>query len=229
LAVVKRKFYIAMTSRTGSTLLSEELIRYGVLAGEYFSLGHVRKMKEEGIGDYGELCAHYASTQAPNGTFGAKGTLQMLMPLFLAGEFPATLPQWKFVYTTRDNLIRQAISIVIAAKTDAWDSRAQKKQEVTDADYSGAEIANQLRSIVQGQAWLEFFFASYGIKPLRTSFEKIVANPKKIAEQVAKYCGLNPNEEFARREATQPLESQSTDLNVEWESRFRREGKLAAL
>lgn len=223
LSVVKRKFYIAMSSRTGSTLLSETLIRYGLLVGEYFSLAHVKQMKQRGVQDYGELCSRYAAEHAPNGAFGAKGTLQMLMPLFVAGEFPTGIPQWKFIYVTRLNLVRQAISIVVAEKTEAWDSRSKRNRELSDGDYSAAEIADRMRSILTGQAWLEFFFASYRIEPLRLTFEQIVADPSKVADHVADYCGLARNEEFARQEETQPLQSQTTELNLEWERRFRRD------
>jgi LPS sulfotransferase NodH len=221
-AAVKSKLFIAMTSRTGSTLLAQQLTRYGLGVQEYFNRAHIRRVAErEGLRDYGELCAHYAATKAPNGAFGVKGPLPMMMPLFLAGEWPAAIQQWKFVYTTRTNVVLQAISLVIAEKSGAWDSRAKANYKVKDSDYSAADIVFQMRSIYQGMSWLEFFFASYGIQPLRLTFEQIVADPRKIADQVAEYCGLD--EEISELEATQPLESQTTDRNLEWEWRFRHD------
>ena len=227
-SAVKRKFFIAMTARTGSTLLAEELNRYGLRVGEYFNRAHVRRVVEqEGLRDYGELCSHYAATKAPNGAFGAKGPLPMMIPLFLAGEFPVAIPQWRFVYTTRTNVVRQAISLVIADKSGAWDSRAKANYKVTDSDYSAADIARQMHSICQGMAWLEYFFASYAIQPLRLTFEQIVAKPRATADRVAKFCGLK--EEIAGLEIIQPIESQSTQLNLEWERRFRRDASGATL
>ena len=224
LATLKRKHFIAMTSRTGSTLLCDELVRFGLLAGEYFNTARIARLKESlGLRDYGELCAHYASESAPNGTFAVKGTIQMLMPLFLVGEFPASLPQWKFVYMSRQNVVLQAISIVIATKSGTWLSRVKPSHQITDADYSAAEISAQMRSIFRGRAWLELFFAGYGITPLRLSFEELTDDRAGTVDRVVKHLGLAPDEEFARAHPREPLKSQMTDLNAEWERRFRRD------
>ena len=157
---VNRKLFLAMTSRTGGMLLSEALVPFGLLVGEYFSLGHVRQFRDQrGASDYGELCARHVAEYAPHGGFGVRGNLQMMAPLFLAGEFPHAIPKWKFVYLTRRNLVRQAISLVIAEKSGAWTSRTTAKHQVVDADYSAAEIAREMRGITRLQARLELFFA----------------------------------------------------------------------
>jgi hypothetical protein len=227
---VRQKVYIAMTSRTGSTVLANDLIQYGLVIGEYFSLNHVARAKaQHGVNDYGELCAAYAAENAPNNLFGVKGTLQMMVPLFLAGEFPMTLRDWKFVYLTRDNLVRQAISLVVAQKTNAWESKDRPVRELTDEDYSAAEIAHQMRSILQGQLWLEFFFSAFQVQPLRLKYEEFVADRAGAVEKVAKFCELRKFESFGRRRRGEPPEAQSTDLNIEWERRFRREATTAAL
>jgi hypothetical protein len=228
---VNRKLFLAMTSRTGGTLLSEALIPFGLLVGEYLSLGHVRQFRDQhGVRDYGDLCAHHAAEHAPHGAFGVRGNLQMMAPLFLAGEFPKAIPQWKFVYLTRRNLVRQAISLVIANKSGAWTSRSTAKHPVVDADYSAAEIAHEMRGITRLQARLELFFAIHGVKPLRLTFEDLVADISGTAAKVAKYCRLAPQPEFAlKRGKTKPLEPLTSELNIEWERRFHRDALHATL
>jgi hypothetical protein len=218
-----RKLFVAMTSRTGGKVLSEALIPFGLLVDEYFSVGNVRRLRDQrGLRNYGELCAYHAAENAPHGAFGARGNVQMMAPLFLAGEFPDAIPHWKFVYLTRRNLVRQAISLVIAEKSGAWTSRTPAKRAVVDADYSAAEIARQMRGISRLQARLEVFFAIHDIKPLRLTFEDLIADIPGTASKVANHCKLVPQPDFASKKGkAKPLEPQSSELNIEWERRFR--------
>ncbi len=220
-----RKFVIAFTPRVGSTLLCQNLFKYGVFVAEFFNPLHLEaETHTPRTSDSGTLCKTLVDRHALNGAWGLKAHVQSVVPLFLAGEFPANIPDWRFVYLSRDNDVRQAISLVIAEIRQSWSSWTETKREVTDADYSHAAIAQALRSNRLSQESWERFFALYAIKPLRLSYEQIVADPAAAAAQVATYCGLEPGgQERVQEFDDPPLRSQSTELNAIWESRFRAE------
>lgn len=104
------------------------------------------------------------------------------------------------------------------------------KHPVVDADYSAVEIAHEMRGITRLQARLELFFAIHGAKPLRLTFEDLVADISGTAAKVAKYCRLALQPEFARKRGkTKPLEPLTSEFNIEWERRFRRDALRATL
>lgn len=224
-AAVDKKFVIAFTARVGSTLLCQQLLRYGVVVDEFFnplkleSGAHV-----QGASGPRALCRQLVADYAHKGTWGVKAHVQALVPLFMAGEFPERIRSWRFVYLTRDNVVRQAISLVIAHLSRSWATWEKPEREVSLDDYSYDLIARTIRSTRWSQASWEKFFGLSGIEPLRLSYETIVADPQSAAARVAAHCGLEPGgQELVAPFARSPLTPQATALNREWERRFREE------
>jgi LPS sulfotransferase NodH len=228
-AGVAKKLMICCTSRTGSTLLCQKLRTYGVPADEYFNPDLLPGHRDRsGAGNYVELCAYLASAYAPRSIFCTKGTFQAVMPLYLAGEYPQALGEWRFVFLTRVNLVRQAISMLLAQKRLSYFPWHPPVREVTDADYSTREIAATIDNITVGNAWWEKFFAQFGITPFRLTYEELAADPDGAAARVADDCGLEryplpPSDSPASREDLQQI----TPFNAAWEQRFREDARIA--
>lgn len=222
---VGRKFVIGFTARVGSTLLCQHLFRYGVFTAEFLNRTHIRaETYVSGVRDYATLFSRLVETHALNDAWGVKAHIDSLIPLFFIGEFPDHLRDWRFVYLTRNNMVRQAVSAVIANKTSSWASWQPRARQLSDEDYSRAEIARLLRNIREGQRLWEAFFTMFGIQPLRLTYEEITADPVGAADRVAQHCGLTlGGEQRVEAFKTAPVRNQSTQMNVAWEARFRDE------
>jgi LPS sulfotransferase NodH len=225
---VPHKCIIACTSRTGSTMLSQLLAAYGAVPHEYLNPPRVLSERDaSGASDYGQLCAHLVRTYSRHGTFAVKGPFQCVIPLFLAGEFPRQIHAWRFVFLTRRNLVRQAISLLVAQQTRSFAAWQAPTTTLRSEDYSASGIAGAIDNIVAGNGWWEKFFATYGIEPRRVTYEDLVADPATVVRSVARHCGLSDEKAAAPRHP--PLTRQSTMLNEEWERRFRADAMTAAL
>jgi LPS sulfotransferase NodH len=222
------KCIIACTSRTGSTMLSQLLADYGALPDEYFNPPRVLIERDaSGAKDYGQLCAHLVEAYSRHGSFAVKGPFQCVIPLFFVGEFPQRIQSWRFVFLTRRNHVRQAISMLVARQTQSYAAWQPPTAPLRAEDYSPAKIASAIDNIVVGNAWWEKFFAVYGIAPLRVTYEDLVADQVKVARSVAAHCGLSAGNPAAPRHP--PLIRQSTMLNEDWERRFRADVMTATV
>jgi len=221
-----QRFIIAASPRTGSTLLSESLLNYDVVVAE--SLLHVHVVKachKQGGMVLGAYCERYLRRNARNGIFGTKGWPPLLAPLTLSGEFPAYLEEWKFVHLTRVDVLKQAISRVIASETLTWKSRKVASKIVTDEDFDADKISKMVEeTVLENQRWSEFF-ELFSIEPLRITYEELAADPTGVVASVADYLGLSaPSRE--KKLIAEPLKVQSTSLNASWEERFLRLGLM---
>jgi LPS sulfotransferase NodH len=222
-----RKFVIGFTARVGSTLLCQNLIPYGVAISEFFNPRHITAETHiPGATDYGDLCARLVDTFGVNGAWGVKAHIHCLIPLFFVGEFPANLGSWRFVYLSRDNVVRQAVSQVIAQKQKTWSSWKAPVHEVVESDYSRDDIAAALRRTSASASLWQAFFAMFGIEPLRLTYEEVVADVAGSARRVADHCGLELGREtLVSQFKTPPVKPQSTAVNLAWERRFATESR----
>jgi LPS sulfotransferase NodH len=222
------KCIIACTSRTGSTMLSQLLAAYGTLPDEYLNPPRVLIERDaSGAKDYAQLCAHLVQAYSWHGSFAVKGPFQCVIPLFLASEFPQHIQSWRFVFLTRRNHVRQAISMLMARQTQSYAAWQAPTAALRAQDYSPGKIASAIDNIVVGNAWWEKFFAVCGIEPLRVTYEDLVADQGTVVRSVAAHCGLSAGKPAAPRHP--PVIRQSTMLNEDWERRFRADVMSATL
>lgn len=222
---VPHKALIACTSRTGSSLLQVALERYGLDAGEHLNPeGPPKRAFETGkaatIVEYASLLAQ---TAAPAGRFVVKGALYSLLYLYFLGEMPEFVSDWKFIFLRRRNVVRQAISMHIAQITNQWTAAMPAKRSVLPADYRFDELNRLLDSIfAQNDKW-ERAFGYLGIEPLRIFYEDAMSDLPHYTEMIAEFMGIDTHSFPQAREHTPWLKQQSTDLNYEWEARFRED------
>lgn len=222
------RFLIACTARSGSTLLCQRLLSYGVVVQEFFNQQQLaRAHREDKCPDLNSYCRGLVDTYAPFRTFGVKGAFQIVAPLFLLDEFPDHLPEWKVVFLRRENLVRQAISTLIAEKSGSWRSAQPAQHSICDEDYDGARIASAIETILAIHSSWEKFFAVFNIEPLRISFEELTANTDSQVARVADFLGLErlTDETPMKRFGEPPVEPQATELNSRWEKRFYGEAR----
>ena len=216
-----KRFIIAASPRTGSTLLSEMLLPHGAKVGEsLLPINVIKFCRENGDISLGTYCEQYLWGNARTGVFGTKGWPPLLVPLNLSGEFPAYIDEWQFVHLTRDDIVKQAISKVIASKTLAWKSRATASRLVNENEFDADKILEAVKSAVaEKQVWNEFF-KLFSIQPMRVTYEELAANPPGVAASVADFLDLQGPPIKRKRVSEEPLEVQATELNATWEKRF---------
>lgn len=218
---LSKRFVIAASPRTGSTLLCERLLTHGVFVTEALQPEHVLKAcRNRGDSRLETYCEKYLRRNTRNRVFGTKGWPPSLATLVLAGEFPTFIKDWGFVYLKRENVVRQAISKIIASRSSTWRAGKAAAAALNDTDFDAREIAAKVKTCIAGNLFWEEFFDLFGVEPIRITYEALARDPTGVAASVASYLDLRGGPIQHRRFST-PLQVQATPLNDAWEGRFR--------
>jgi trehalose 2-sulfotransferase len=190
----------------------------GPVAPEYSSL--------EGIADYGDHVARSLQRgTTENGVFGAKvmwGHLADLSAL-ARGEPPELFDRLfgppRYVWVSRRDRVRQAVSLWKALQTQAW--------AADDGDGAGHEpvysfeAIDHLRALIAAhdRAWMAFFDAN-GIEPLAVTYEQVAADLPGVVRSVLQHLDLDP---AAADGVRPPMERQADARSDEWVERYERD------
>ena len=217
---LNKRFVIAASPRTGSTLLCERLLVHGIFVTESLQPEHVIKAcRNRGDPRLEIYCEKYLRRNTPNGVFGTKGWPPLLATFVLAGEFPTFINDWRFVHLKWENVVRQAISKIVASRSGTWRAGKVPAAALNDADFDAEEIAAKVKACIADNLFWEEFFDLFGIDPMRITYEALARDPTGIAAAVATYLGLR-GEPIQHRRFSAPLQVQATTLNGTWERRF---------
>jgi LPS sulfotransferase NodH len=143
-------------------------------------------------------------------------------------DFVAFFRDAIWVYTDRQNVWAQAVSLFIAVKTSVWERRSDKKEDIDptppDVEYDRGllfHIANKL--MFDKKQW-EALFLFYGIRPVRIEYEDVLSNYPGYLEPLCRSAGLTPLLHDPprrlirlRSETNQKLENR---LRKEWSAEF---------
>ena len=216
-----KRFVIASSARTGSHLLCERLLTHGAVVTECFLPGQIlAACRKAGTASLAAYCERYLENNALGGVFGTKGLTRLLAPLILAGEFPEYRHDWRFVHLTREDILKQAISFVIADLTQSWRSFKAPARELGDEDFDAARIARTRATCeLRNRQWNDTF-ELFGIEPMRITYEQLSSDPDGVAARVAEYLDLTGPPVTDKRFVNPPLEVQTTNVNARWEEMF---------
>ena len=208
----KKSYIICTSERTGSSTLCNLLIDTG-LAGhpeEHFN-ALLHKLAQSGNIDYPAFIKGFISQSAtPNGVFGTK------IHWFFYEEFEKTLrrmtayrhlkglvlinevmPDPHFIYLTRRNIVRQAISLWKSRKTGLWHALDSEPIKYENPAYDYREIRRYVKKIKsQNREWNQFFKANR-ITPLTIDYEDLLKDYTNACWKVLRYIGIDVPESFA--------------------------------
>ena len=197
-----KSYLICCNPRTGSWLLAEGLYNTGVAGRpqEYF-VGVYEEVwfKRWGVLTYAEyLDKVIAAGTTPNGVFGAKahwdqfqelssrlqqipGCEEMTMTELMSKLFP----DLHYLWITRRDRVRQAISYHKAVQTDRWSSiEGQNYSETKDPTFDFERIDFLLKLIVKNEeAWKQYFHKS-SVKPLMVVYEELEQDYEATIRQI---------------------------------------------
>lgn len=228
-------YFICATPRSGSTLLCEALRNTG-LAGnpdEYFGPMHIARWNEKWKTDTGR---EYLQRVLEHGTgrnqvWGAKVMRlywQNFLSLLKSIDEPMSdtetalletfFPQPKYIFITRRNKVRQAVSWLKFLQGSAWFWEKEVPQKLENLEFRPEVIDNFLQqTAIHESAWLEFFeFA--GIRPYIVVYEDFVEAYEETAKHILDYLAIeSPNGiPFGERR----LKKQADPLSDEWVQKY---------
>ena len=171
-----------------------------------------------------------------NGWFGVKMAPALYLDTFLAElrKLPEyadpELPTWdlinrlfpdlRFIFLTRRDKLRQAISWVKATEHDLWTSDQELKPHGTPR-YDFAKLDGQITFLSLTESLWQDLFSAWGVRPLTVVYEDFQQDHEATAVRILDYLGIEePPSYDASRVSLQKL---SDSVSDEWAARYMQE------
>lgn len=188
-----------------------------------------------GAHDLDEYFAYMrAHRYTSNGVFGMKAIFPDFAPLSEGDVIDRFFERARWIYLTREDMLRQAVSLVMAHATGVWYSPADsdpasKSAKPKPAPRPQPELDHELilryyEKLRRDREQWERFFRSRAIQPLRITYEQLVGNHVDVVLSIAQYLeiDLDPLAVPAESE-TLP---QASEINERWVSVMRERHRL---
>jgi trehalose 2-sulfotransferase len=238
----RRSFFICATPRSGSSLLCEAL-EFTRIAGrprEFFEPKYEPDwFARLGIASDAEYVRKFQAAGAtPNGVFGAKlhwhQFLHLQTRLLKLDGTGAnglelvrdTFPDLKFLFLTRRDKVRQAVSYDKALRFDCWHSLGRvspgdPESSATSApmDFNFDQIDRWVRQFTTDETnWCRYFEA-VGIEPFDVVYEDFVENYEETVRNILRFLEISIPEGMI---VTPPrLRKLADEVSEDWACRYR--------
>jgi trehalose 2-sulfotransferase len=220
-----RSYVICFTNRCGSNLLAELVSsnpQFGK-AGEYLNAGAVVKVSSKrGFNSLQQYLAWLHRAKASGaGILGLKLAYPQLFFLVSKGLMPAAFGDVRFVHIRRRDVLAQAVSFYISARTEAWTSKHASRAGDMDLPFDEKSILRMMNNIHEANAKLRCFFDVYGIQPVDVLYEDLVNDLQGTGDRVARELGFPGVLEPTVQPRALTLKKQANALNADFVARFR--------
>jgi len=240
-------YLICCTQRCGSNFLSSGLTNLKISGNpNEFFVDHIRKIL--GI-DYDMLDIKrlITETMTPNGVFGARimwGTFQELINKFQQDsrykEMSATrimstiFPNLHYIYLTRNDKIRQAISYYKAMKTNAWiktiDGKTagppnQTRIPTDKLRFRFNEINRYVNILLKDDENWRKYFRNNNINSYLVVYENLVEKYEKTIIELLKYMKIEMPDKNIQIKSN--LVKQADSISDKWVKKYHRKAKLS--
>ena len=235
-------YWICSTPRVGSTLLCHLLASTGVAGKpeEIFLEENVETKKDLwGVASFDEyLEAVFQKGSSPNGVFGVKMAPGVVfkyledqirtIPRWSHGDFSiyeilnSIFPNLKFIWLTRRNKVRQAVSWWKAIQTSEWRRFRDEETRVGGRlEYVFESIDHLFNESVMLDASWQNHFEHWDVQPLTLVYEDYVHDFKGTVEAVLSYLGIDDMNEFQSSKIG--MVKQADELSDEWVQWYKEE------
>ncbi|HCE3202979.1 TPA: hypothetical protein NG572_002163 [Vibrio parahaemolyticus] len=223
-AVSDKSIIVCFTNRCGSTLLSSKLTELGIF-GEPSDYKNFEFFNGDEVVDYcrrkniTSLVRYFESIknnhQSELGYFSSKIGLDQLVWLTKINFFKNRIKNTKFIFSYREDVISQAISLLIALQSGKWTSN-HGEVKTSVLKYDRNKIMEFVLMIKKSNALFEAFFSIHGIDPIRVSYEKMLEDENYLINLLDEN-----NVEYKKGFSNKfNLNKQGSTLNEEWKSKF---------
>jgi LPS sulfotransferase NodH len=159
-----------VAERTGAVTIVDAVREYGV----------------QNISEYLQKLARL--TRTPNGVFGFKIDLAHASSLLRSGLFSDREWNWKYIFVTRRDLLKQAISYYRAIETGLWSSLSGSDRPLI---FDQQAITKYILILSDFMHRWECIFHLFNIEPLRIHYEDIEADPRSTVQRCLQALGIS--------------------------------------
>lgn len=233
---IQKSYLICATPRSGSFLLCEALKNTG-LAGrpeEYFTRDDKPPLKERWSPSVclQSIAEDIEQGTTSNGVFGVKimrsffdavvgklrlipGTEGLTVPALLETVFP----NLRYLFITRRDKVRQAVSYAKALQTDVWTVYTKIPPLTNAVAFNFKQIDYLVQLVLTYEAVWQQYFENSGIRPFTVVYEDLVPKYEETAIQILEYLNIPVPERlmFAERY----LQRQTDAVSEEWVERYQ--------
>jgi LPS sulfotransferase NodH len=229
----RQAILLCITPRSGSTYLGELMESTGKLgltaeylnlsdltAGGFATQNGLHSMRSSYTRDSWSLDTYFRCVidqfSAKAGVFSMKGDFFQYLALIRAGLIRAGLKKVHFVYLTREDVLAQALSLYRATQSGKWSSLHTAQAQ---AQYDAHGILQQVQYLISMMGRWELVFNLLGFHPLRLTYERLIAEPVAVVQQIAGLAGVS----VRKSELISSLRPLRDNLSAEWEHRLRND------
>ncbi len=142
-----------------------------------------------------------------------------------AARFETAFGPTRYIHLSRQDKVAQAVSWVKAEQTGLWHVAAdgtelERISPPSETFYDFQQIDRRVTELEQDDSDWNCWFETYGINPLRLTYEALSENPVSILASVLRHLGLD--EEIASK-AIPEVAKMADAQSVEWITRYNRE------
>ncbi len=193
LAGLKVFYLLCFTNRCGSNHLGDCLGSDGRLRPPQESLNHttvVSQSVQHGFTSFEQYLAwQVRSRQGPLNIYGVKATAAQLLGLYNSGVLHLIGPKLRIVHAFRREVLKQAVSFLIASRTQRWTSAQAGSAAVVD--YADREIIGIADGISRQNALFSMLFGLIQLDAVRVPYDKLVEEPEKMVRKVGRHLGVS--------------------------------------
>src|SRR5215216_1000850 len=187
---IVRGYAICTVPRSGSNWLGQLLTSTGVLGNplEYFNGAARRQLTDPLYPDDPQQQVELLLTmgKTPNGIYGVKLFASQFQEIESKIRLTRDLPNLRFIFLRRRDLLGQAISWARALQTNQYRANQPVQGE---SSYDRVFILDRIRQIVQEYAQWNAYFARTGISPMELLYEDMLNDPRPAIARVSSLFG----------------------------------------
>jgi LPS sulfotransferase NodH len=217
-----RGYALCTTPRSGSNYFCQLLESTGMMGRplEYFNGPARRELNDHSFPDDPSQQIFRIRTMGAtqNGVYGLKLFPSQHDQISTIVKWTKALPNLKFIFLTRRDLLGQAISWARALQNGQYRSTQSVKGHT---QYNADLIQRLIRDIARDNARWAMFFARTGLRFMTVVYEDIVTSPQVNIMQVASYLEIEGSAVIDP--ALIDLKIQRDSVTDEWRARFHRE------
>jgi LPS sulfotransferase NodH len=155
------------------------------------------------LGDFAELLR------------GIEGMAGRPLPELLARAFPGL----RYIQITRENKVRQAVSLWKAVQTQTWKREpGEEVRPAVEPVFSFRAINYLVRQLTAHDASWEAYFLGLGHEPLKLTYEELAHGTEAVVARTLEHLGIPAPRERARE--VPRLSVQADEVSEEWVRRF---------
>jgi LPS sulfotransferase NodH len=163
----------------------------------------------------------------PNGVFGAKlmwgylgdfaqllrgieGMADRPLPELLGRAFPGL----RYIQITRENKVRQAVSLWKAVQTQSWKREPGEAPRSVELLFSFRAINYLVRLLTAHDASWDAYFLGLGYEPLKLTYEELAESTDAVVRRVLEYLGIPAPADLVVK--APGLSVQADEVSEEW-------------